>query len=189
MAAMRDSVGPRRAHYRKSYEFTGWIRTEKFTVRDLDRSPIATGAALAMASMPYDMQSESLAGTRDWTRVQLRFTATRSQDNILLTAATAGRSKAKPGFRDQYRRGFRLRRLARARGHPTYGPAYRYPVGGWLYLHIEGQPYERGYQHGRPDGQRDRSVHGALRRPAGRKDKDQSWDCAHHRQCAFSTRF
>ena len=30
----------------------------------------------------------------------------------------------------------------------TYGPAYRYPVGGWIYLHVEGQPYERGYQHG-----------------------------------------
>ena len=29
-----------------------------------------------------------------------------------------------------------------------YGPAYRYPYGGWIYLHIEGKPYERGYQHG-----------------------------------------
>jgi hypothetical protein len=30
-----------------------------------------------------------------------------------------------------------------------YGPAYRYPQDGWIVLHIEGQPYERGYQHGR----------------------------------------
>lgn len=30
----------------------------------------------------------------------------------------------------------------------TLGPAYRYPQGGWIYLHIEGKPYERGYQHG-----------------------------------------
>jgi Phospholipase B len=30
-----------------------------------------------------------------------------------------------------------------------YGPAYRYPQAGWIVLHIEGQPYERGYQHGR----------------------------------------
>lgn len=30
-----------------------------------------------------------------------------------------------------------------------YGPAYRYPHGGWIVLHIEGEPYERGYQHGR----------------------------------------
>jgi hypothetical protein len=30
-----------------------------------------------------------------------------------------------------------------------YGPAYRYPQAGWIVLHIEGQPYERGIQHGR----------------------------------------
>lgn len=30
-----------------------------------------------------------------------------------------------------------------------FGPAYRYPQAGWIVLHIEGQPYERGYQHGR----------------------------------------
>ncbi|HKI31249.1 MAG TPA: C45 family autoproteolytic acyltransferase/hydrolase [Gemmataceae bacterium] len=29
-----------------------------------------------------------------------------------------------------------------------YGPAYRYPQAGWVVLHIEGEPYERGYQHG-----------------------------------------
>ncbi|MBS0209575.1 MAG: hypothetical protein JSS27_11550 [Planctomycetes bacterium] len=30
-----------------------------------------------------------------------------------------------------------------------HGPAYRYPQAGWTVLHIEGGPYERGYQHGR----------------------------------------
>src|SRR5262245_22535389 len=30
-----------------------------------------------------------------------------------------------------------------------YGPAYRYPQAGWIVLHIEGKPYERGFQHGR----------------------------------------
>jgi hypothetical protein len=30
-----------------------------------------------------------------------------------------------------------------------FGPAYRYPRAGWIVLHIEGSPYERGYQHGR----------------------------------------
>ncbi len=30
-----------------------------------------------------------------------------------------------------------------------HGPAYRYPQQGWLVLHIEGDPYERGVQHGR----------------------------------------
>ena len=29
-----------------------------------------------------------------------------------------------------------------------YENAYRYNIQGWIYLHIEGEPYERGYQHG-----------------------------------------
>jgi hypothetical protein len=29
-----------------------------------------------------------------------------------------------------------------------YGPGYRYPQAGWIVLHIEGKPYDRGYQHG-----------------------------------------
>jgi hypothetical protein len=30
-----------------------------------------------------------------------------------------------------------------------FGPAYRYPQAGWIVLHVEGEPYERGVQHGR----------------------------------------
>jgi hypothetical protein len=30
-----------------------------------------------------------------------------------------------------------------------FGPAYRYPRAGWIVVHVEGSPYERGYQHGR----------------------------------------
>src|SRR5262249_34184958 len=30
-----------------------------------------------------------------------------------------------------------------------YGAGYRYPQAGWTVLHVEGEPYERGYQHGR----------------------------------------
>ena len=30
-----------------------------------------------------------------------------------------------------------------------FGPAYRYPQDGWIVLHIEGAPFERGFQHGK----------------------------------------
>jgi hypothetical protein len=29
-----------------------------------------------------------------------------------------------------------------------YGKGYRYNIQGWVYIHIEGTPYERGYQYG-----------------------------------------
>jgi hypothetical protein len=148
-------------------------------VRDLDRSPIATGAALSMASLPFDVQSESLAGTRDWTRVHLRFTATRAQDNIALTVAYGGTFEGKAWFS-----GVSIDDATGAESWPapaavtTYGPAYRYPVGGWIYVHIEGQPYERGYQHGHLMA---KEIPQYMERCAAELDpkgKNKSWDLA-----------
>ena len=133
----------------KRYELSGWVRTENLTVRDLDRSPIGSGAALTMSSMPFDVHSESLGGTRDWTQLSLRFTASRAKDAILLTAGSGGQLGGKAWFE-----GVRLEEVSSQGEWPskeavrTFGPAYRYPARGWIYLHIEGKPYDRGYQHG-----------------------------------------
>ncbi len=133
----------------KRYELSGWVRTEGLTVRDLDRSPIATGAALTMASMPFDVHSASLGGTQPWTRLTLRFVASRSQDQIQLTVGNGGAYQGKAWFE-----GVSLDEVSSKDAWPareavqTFGPAYRYPSAGWIYLHIEGKPYERGYQHG-----------------------------------------
>jgi hypothetical protein len=133
----------------KRYQLSAWVRTESLTVRDTGRSPIATGAAVSMASMPFDVHSESLAGTRPWTRLSLKFTASRAQDAILLAVANGGSFQGKAWFE-----GVSLDQASTTDAWPareavkTFGPAYRYPAAGWIYLHIEGKPYERGYQHG-----------------------------------------
>jgi len=133
----------------KRYELSGWIRTEGLQVRDLDRSPIASGAELTMASMPFDVHSAAVGGTQPWTHVTVRFVASRTQDQILLTAGSGGSFSGKAWFES-----IRLEEIASADEWPvreavqTFGPAYRYPAAGWIYLHIEGKPYERGYQHG-----------------------------------------
>lgn len=133
----------------KRYELSGWIRTANLSVRDTGRSPIAAGAALSMASMPFDVHSASLAGTRDWTRVSLKFTATRAQDRILLAVANGGAFQGRAWFDsvslDEASTGDAWPSRDAVR---TFGPAYRYPAAGWIYLHVEGAPYERGYQHG-----------------------------------------
>src|ERR1043166_2212489 len=97
----------------KRYELSGWLRTENLAVRDLDRSPIATGASLAMASMPFDVHSESLGGTRPWTRVSLRFTATRPGDRRVLGVA-GGPGEA----RSQVRHGSRASHWRKSRSRP-----------------------------------------------------------------------
>jgi len=163
----------------KHYELSGWIRTEKLAVRDLDRSPIAIGAALTMASMPFDVHTEAVGATHDWTRVHLRFTATRAQDNILLTSGNGGAFDGKAWFA-----GVSIDEASSAGEWParsavtTFGPAYRYPTGGWIYLHIEGKPYERGYQHGHLMA---KEVVQYMKRCAADLDsrgKNQSWNLA-----------
>jgi len=161
----------------KRYDLTGWIRTEQLSVRDLDRSPIATGAAIRMASMPFDVHSESVAGTHDWTRVELRFTATRAHDNILLTTGYGGAFEGKAWFA-----GVGIDEASSTDAWPapeavtTYGPAYRYPDHGWIYLHIEGKPYERGYQHGRLMAKEIPQYMARCAAILDPKGKDQSWD-------------
>lgn len=133
----------------RTYEVTAWLRTEDLSVRDVDRSPIAIGAAISMASLPYDYHSESLAGSRDWTRVHLRFVATRNEDRIVCVSGLGGEARGTAWFD-----GVSIDEASSQGGWParaaveTFGPAYRYPNGGWIYLHIEGAPYDRGYQHG-----------------------------------------
>jgi len=82
----------------KRYELSGWVRTEDLAVKDLDRSPIAVGAALTMASMPFDVHSASIGGTQPWTRLSLKFVATRAQDSIVLTAGAGGSLRGKAWF-------------------------------------------------------------------------------------------
>ena len=133
----------------RTYELSAWVRTEGLEVRDLDRSPIATGASIGMASMPFDVHSESLGGTHDWTRVHLKFTATRSRDQVLLAIAEGGAFRGRAWFE-----GVSLEEMAPSPDLPqsaalrTFGAGYRYPKAGWIYVHIEGAPYDRGYQHG-----------------------------------------
>src|SRR5580704_9550021 len=133
----------------KSYELSAWVRTENLEVRDLDRSPIATGASIGMASMPFDVHSESLGGTRPWTKLDLRFTATRSSDQVVLAVAEGGAFHGRAWFE-----GVTLEQVAQSGDLPqkaalrTFGAGYRYPKAGWIYVHIEGEPYDRGYQHG-----------------------------------------
>jgi len=133
----------------KTYEISGWVRTEDLAAKDLNRSPIASGAALTMESMPFDVHSQSVAGTHDWTRLTLRFVATRSEDHILITAGNGGALQGRAWFA-----GVAIDEVSSNESWPareavrTFGPAYRYPAAGWIYLHVEGKPYERGYQHG-----------------------------------------
>jgi hypothetical protein len=161
----------------KTYELSGWVRTEGLTVRDLDRSPVAVGATLAMGSMPFDVHAQSVAGSHDWTRLTLRFTASRSKDEVTLRVAEGGAFTGKAWFDSVSLDEASGMADAPAKGAvKTFGPAYRYPRAGWIYLHIEGGPYERGYQHGMLMA---KEIPGYLDRCAAdinRKSREDGWN-------------
>ncbi len=63
--------------------------------------------------------------------------AARAAEPLTPTLSPGGRGQGEGGYQPD------------PRAVQRYGPAYRYPQAGWIVLHIEGEPYERGVQHGR----------------------------------------
>ena len=56
-----------------------------------------------------------------------------------------------------------------------FGAGYRYPQAGWIVLHIEGEPYERGYQHGRLMAPEIARFVGEIARYRSRKAPADAW--------------
>jgi len=163
----------------KRYEIRGWLRTDALEVQDIDRTPVATGVSLSMASIPWDVHSESIAGTTEWKRVSLDFTATRAEDRMEVRVAEGGSFRGKA-----WMEGVTLQEIPDPSPWPnkaavkTFGPAYRYPEGGWIYLHIEGEPYERGFQHGTLLAQEIPTYIDRCAAELNPKDRAQGWSVA-----------
>ena len=56
------------------------------------------------------------------------------------------------------------------------GPGYRYPQNGWAVLHIEGEPYDRGYQHGTLMAKEIERYIAALSEHRATKNPTEYWD-------------
>src|SRR5437763_3332616 len=57
-----------------------------------------------------------------------------------------------------------------------HGPGYRYPQQGWTVLHIEGEPFDRGYQHGRLRAKEIEAHIAALSEQRAAKSPAEYWD-------------
>jgi hypothetical protein len=131
------------------YRLQGWIKTEQCFSDAITRYPTAVPACLSMASFPFTNHSETLGASRGWTRVESLFIATQKTDRIRLHLGHNGFASGSAWFDDI--------QLHKVENLDTYipqetvrrmGPAYRYDDRGWIFVHIEGKPYPRGYQYG-----------------------------------------
>lgn len=130
------------------YRLSAWIKTQGVKVDPQARYPTALGACISMASHPFTNNSPTVAGD-DQRRVEYTFFATTAQDRVQLHLGRNGKAAGSAWFDD-----VRLEKVDDIAAHIPLesvrwaGKGFRYQEGGWTFLHIEGEPYERGRQHG-----------------------------------------
>jgi len=131
------------------YKLSAWIKTENAVTNPIDQYPTSVAAALAMESFPFTNSSPSVGSTKDWQKVEVMFVATKSKDRIRLYFGYNGNAKGKVWFDDvELTEVTDISEYIPMETVKWYGPAFRYEDKGWIFVHIEGKPYQRGYQYG-----------------------------------------
>jgi len=140
---------PVRLQVGQLYRLSGWIKAKGVKTDPGARYPTALGACLSMASFPFTNASPTVAwdGAR---RVSVTFFATTATDRVRLDLGRNGKATGSAWFDD-----IQLERVDDIGQHIPLeavrwaGKGFRYEEGGWSFVHIEGEPYERGHQYGR----------------------------------------
>lgn len=131
------------------YRLSGWIRTGSATADPTSRYPTGVAATLTMESFPFTNHAPAVAGTRGWQRVEVLFFATRREDRVRFHLGLNGTATGTAWCDDLL-----LEEVDDINAYIPpqtvrwFGPAFRYHDRGWTIVHIEGKPYERGYQYG-----------------------------------------
>jgi hypothetical protein len=131
------------------YRLKGWIKTEKVYSDSESRYPTSLPACLSMHSFPFTNHSPTVGGTSDWTKVETIFIATKSCDFVKINLGMNGKGIGKAWFDDIVVEEVEdINDFIPMERVKWFGEAYRYDENGWILIHIEGEPYDRGYQHG-----------------------------------------
>jgi hypothetical protein len=131
------------------YRLSGWIKTGSAVTWPTDRYPTSVAACLTMESLPFTNHSPSVGATTDWKKIETLFIASRSSDRVRLHLGYNGNAKGDVWFDD-----VRVQKVENISEYipletvKWFGPAFRYDDKGWIFVHIEGKPYQRGYQYG-----------------------------------------
>jgi hypothetical protein len=131
------------------YRLSGWLKTENALSDPTSQFPTAVPACLTMLSFPFTNYSPAVGATSDWRRIEVLFIATKKKDSVKLHFGFNGTATGRAWFDD-----IKLEMVDDISSYipletvSWFGPAYRYDDRGWIFVHIEGEPYERGYQFG-----------------------------------------
>jgi hypothetical protein len=130
------------------YRLSAWVKAKGVHADPLARYPTALGACLSMKSFPFTNASPTL-GADGEGRLSVLFLATTGQDQVQLHLGRNGKAEGSAWFDDV--------RLEKVEDIAAFipletvrwaGKGFRYDQGGWITVHIEGEPYVRGRQYG-----------------------------------------
>jgi hypothetical protein len=140
---------PLRLTVGRLYRLRAWVRTEGAFADPMSRYPTAVAACLTMASFPFTNHSPALGADTEWSEISVPFIATKAEDRARLHLGHNGTATGMAWFDDVTVEA--VDDVAAWVAPETvrwFGPAYRYDDRGWIFVHIEGEPYQRGYQYG-----------------------------------------
>ena len=131
------------------YRLSAFVRAEKAAADPTGRYPTPVAAAVTMASFPFTNHSPSAGATRPFGKVETLFVATTAKDRVRLHLGLNGAATGTAWFDDvALEEVTDVRELVPMETVRWHGPAFRYDEKGWIYLHVEGEPYDRGVQYG-----------------------------------------
>ncbi|HQN07241.1 MAG TPA: C45 family autoproteolytic acyltransferase/hydrolase [Thermoanaerobaculia bacterium] len=131
------------------YRLSAFVRTENAVSDPTGRYPTPVAATLAMESFPFTNHSPSAGATRPFGKVETLFVATTARDRVRLQLGRNGAATGTAWFDDvTLEEVTDVRELVPMETVRWHGPAFRYDEKGWIYVHVEGEPYERGFQYG-----------------------------------------
>ena len=140
--------GPLKLQVGRLYRLSAEVETRGVVVDPVGRYPTPVGACIAMKSFPFTNCSPSLAGDAR-RRVEQLFFATTASDRVALHLGRNGKATGSATFSD-----VRLEEVPDVTAYVPLdqvkwsGPGFRYDDGGWIFVHVEGEPYPRGRQYG-----------------------------------------
>jgi hypothetical protein len=131
------------------YRLSGWVKSESAKTRPTDRYPTSVAACLTMESFPFTNHSPSLGGASAWQKIETLFIAARGKDRVRVHLGFNGNAKGKAWFDDiSVEKVEDIDAYVPMETVRWFGPAFCYKDRGWFFIHIEGKPYQRGYQYG-----------------------------------------
>ena len=171
------------------YRLSVWIRTESAFTNPADRYPTPVAGCVTMSSFPFTNHSPAAGGTRDWQQIEVQFIATQKTDRIRLNFGYNGDAQGKIWFDDvTLEKVEDISEYIDPESVTWFDEAYRYDDRGWIFVHIEGEPYKRGYQYGYLVGREMAEYMNKLAIETFEKAPEQGWEQLRFSADAFMLR-